>query len=92
MHGGNTLQGVLILPATIKEITSCVVFVHGSGNTPRDAYGYYESIWRLFARKGWCSLSWDKPGVGGSGGDWRSQSMEDRAAASIDALLQNDAS
>ncbi|QEQ96674.1 alpha/beta hydrolase family protein [Neptunomonas concharum] len=86
MHGGNTLQGVLILPATIKEITSCMVFVHGSGNTPRDAYGYYESIWRLFARKGWCSLSWDKPGVGGSGGDWRSQSMEDRATETSSAI------
>lgn len=89
VHAGNTLQGVLILPDGVDKPTSCVAFVHGSGDMPRDAYGYYDPIWRLFARKGWCSLSWDKPGVGGSEGDWRSQSMADRAAeasAAIDFL------
>jgi pimeloyl-ACP methyl ester carboxylesterase len=88
-HAGNTLRGVLILPAGSDKLTSCMVFVHGSGDMPRDAYGYYESFWRLFARKGWCSLAWDKPGVGGSEGNWRSQAMSDRAAevgAAIDFL------
>jgi len=56
-----------------------MLFVHGSGDMPRDAYGYYESFWRLFASKGWCSVAWDKPGVAGSGGDWRAQSMAERA-------------
>lgn len=70
----------MLLPAGTDKPSACMVFVHGSGGMPRDAYGYYESFWRLFARKGWCSLSWDKPGVGGSEGDWRLQSMKDRAA------------
>lgn len=92
VHAGNTLQGLLILPAGTDKPGACTVFVHGSGDMPRDAYGYYESFWRLFADKGWCSLSWDKPGIGGSEGDWRSQSMEDRAAevsAAIDFLRQD---
>ncbi len=85
-HAGNTLRGFLILPAGTNKPSACMVFVHGSGDMPRDAYGYYESFWRLFARKGWCSLSWDKPGVGGSDGDWRLQSMEDRAAEVSSAI------
>lgn len=85
-HAGNTLRGHLILPAGTNKPSACIVFVHGSGDMPRDAYGYYESFWRLFARKGWCSLSWDKPGVGGSDGDWRLQSMEDRAAEVSSAI------
>lgn len=89
MHAGNRLQAVIVLPKGMEKPTACMVFVHGSGDMPRDAHGYYESFWRLFARKGWCSFSWDKAGVGGSEGDWRLQSMEDRAdeaSAAIDAL------
>jgi pimeloyl-ACP methyl ester carboxylesterase len=89
VHAGNILQGVLVLPSAAVTPDSCVIFVHGSGDMPRDAYGYYEPLWHLFAEKGWCSLSWDKPGVGDSEGDWRLQSMEDRAsevAAAIDFL------
>jgi hypothetical protein len=89
VHAGNILQGVLVLPGTAATLDSCVIFVHGSGDMPRDAYGYYEPLWHLFAEKGWCSLSWDKPGVGDSEGDWQLQSMEDRAsevAAAIEFL------
>ncbi|HYN18870.1 MAG TPA: alpha/beta hydrolase, partial [Actinomycetes bacterium] len=32
------------------------------------------------------SLAWDKPGVGGSGGDWRDQSLQDRAAEALAAV------
>ncbi|MCL7930091.1 alpha/beta hydrolase family protein [Halomonas llamarensis] len=89
VHAGNTLQGVLVLPSSTAMPDSCVVFVHGSGDMPRDAYGYYEPLWRQFAEQGWCSLSWDKPGVGESEGDWRLQSMADRSdevAAAIEFL------
>ncbi|WP_292899569.1 alpha/beta hydrolase family protein [Nitratireductor sp.] len=91
-HAGNTLQGLLLLPAGTDKPSACMIFVHGSGDMPRDAHGYYEAFWRLFANKGWCSMSWDKPGTGGSDGDWRLQSMEDRAdevSAAIDFLRQN---
>ncbi len=78
-HEGNTLKGVLVSPKNPGPSTPCVIFVHGSGKTPRDAYGYYQSYWERFANKGWCSMSWDKPGVGRSEGNWKHQSMDDRA-------------
>lgn len=88
-HAGNELAGTLVLPGKDAVPEACIVFVHGSGDMPRDAYGYYMPLWHLFAEKGWCSLSWDKPGVGQSSGDWRNQSMADRASevsAAIDFL------
>lgn len=88
-HAGDTVNGALILPTGVRKPRGCMVFVHGSGDMPRDAHGYYEPLWRFFADKGWCSLSWDKPGVGASGGDWRQQSMVDRGievSAAIDML------
>jgi alpha-beta hydrolase superfamily lysophospholipase len=45
---------------------------------PFDAFGYYRPIWKEFAHRGIATFSWDKPGVGGSTGDWLQQSMEDR--------------
>jgi len=43
-HAGNTLKGVLVLPDSMARPESCMVFVHGSGDMPRDAYGYYEPL------------------------------------------------
>ncbi|MCF8467842.1 MAG: hypothetical protein K9G33_10610 [Sneathiella sp.] len=51
IHAGSTLQGVLTLPTGVDKPASCVVFVHGSGDMPRDAYGYYGPIWRLLPEK-----------------------------------------
>ncbi len=39
-----------------------------------------------FTKAGWCVLSWDKPGVGGSAGDWLAQSMSDRANEALAAI------
>ncbi len=88
ISNGNLLKGVLVTPAG-NTAAPCLVFVHGSGATPRDNYGYYKPYWQRFAQKGWCSLSWDKPGVGASEGDWQLQSMDDRAmevSAAMDFL------
>lgn len=79
-HDGRRLAGVLIMPTRRAGKTPCLVFAHGDGPMARDAYGYYRVYWRRFARDGYCSLSWDKPGVGGSEGNWLHQSMDDRAA------------
>ena len=79
-HGENVLKGVLVSPEKAATATPCVIFVHGAGDMPRDAYGYYTIYWKRFADKGWCSLAWDKPGVGASAGDWQLQSMDDRAS------------
>ncbi|OOF13968.1 hypothetical protein BZG84_15010 [Salinivibrio sp. PR932] len=89
--GDNQLAGELILPLGSESPNQCVVFVHGSGDVPTDAFGYYLPLWRVLAANGWCALSWDKPGLGESSGDWRSQSMQDRAdevAAAIRYLRQ----
>jgi uncharacterized protein len=42
--------------------------------------------WEAFARRGIASLSWDKPGVGKSTGDWIAQSMEDRVHEGLAAI------
>ncbi|QCP03875.1 alpha/beta hydrolase [Salinivibrio kushneri] len=89
--GDNQLAGELILPSGTKTPHQCVVFVHGSGDVPTDAFGYYLPLWRVLAANGWCAMSWHKPGVGDSSGDWQSQSMQDRAdevAAAIRYLRQ----
>jgi pimeloyl-ACP methyl ester carboxylesterase len=42
--------------------------------------------WEAFARRGIASLSWDKPGLGDSTGDWTAQTMEDRAQEGLAAI------
>jgi pimeloyl-ACP methyl ester carboxylesterase len=65
-----------------------VVFVHGSGAEGRWATAY---IADYLARHGIIALSYDKRGVGASGGDWRTASMQDLvgdARAAVHALSQ----
>jgi len=75
---GDNLSGVLARPVA-SERFGVVVFVHGDGPVTADHDGGYRPIWAALARAGYASLSWDKPGVGGSSGRWLSQSMTDRA-------------
>lgn len=85
-HAGNHLSGSLILPKNSQEPFPVVVFVHGDGVTPYDGYGYYRPLWNRLAERGIASFSWDKPGIGGSQGDWENQSMDDRADEAITAI------
>ena len=62
------------------------MFVHGDGELPADAYGYYVPMWERLARAGVATLAWDKPGVGDSTGNWLHQSMADRAREVVDAV------
>ena len=80
------LNGRLILPKTKKQSYPLLVFVHGDGAMPYDAYGYYNSLWNTLAQNGIASYSWDKAGVENSSGNWQSQSMEDRAQEVISAI------
>ncbi len=63
-----------------------VVFVHGDGPVDATHETFYRPLWESFARAGYASLSFDKPGVGGSEGDWLDQSMEDRAEETLAAV------
>lgn len=80
------LAAALILPKNHSPPYPVVVFVHGDGALPYDAYGYYQPLWNHLAKQGVASFSWDKAGVGGSRGNWLYQSMEDRADEVIAAI------
>jgi len=82
----NTLDGKLILPSKRYDNVPVMIFVHGDGAMPYDAYGYYNSLWRALAKKGIASYSWSKAGVDDSSGNWQNQSMDDRAEEVISAI------
>ncbi len=85
-HEENYLSGSLVVPEDRSGPFPIVVFVHGDGALPYDAYGYYRPLWNRLAEQGIASFSWDKPGVGSSQGDWENQSMDDRADEVIAAI------
>jgi len=74
--GPVTLAGTLVRPAS-NGLAPAVVFVHGSGPEGRWASRYLAFT---LARAGIASLIYDKRGVGGSTGDWRSAGFEELAA------------
>ncbi|MVU77748.1 hypothetical protein GPX89_10900 [Nocardia sp. ET3-3] len=80
------LQGTLALPKRGDGPFGLVVFVHGDGPATADRDGFYQPIWEAFARAGYASLAWDKPGVNGAQGNWLAQSMHDRAVETEAAL------
>ncbi|MFE9255255.1 alpha/beta hydrolase family protein [Streptomyces sp. NPDC006879] len=85
-QGGRTLDGVLALPEQGQGPFPLVVFVHGDGPVNATHDTFYRPIWESLARAGYASLSWNKPGVDGSRGDWLDQTMDDRAAEAADAI------
>ncbi|MEV0502122.1 alpha/beta hydrolase [Streptomyces spectabilis] len=85
-HDGHTLDGVLARPAKGEEPFGVVVFVHGDGPVDATHDSFYRPLWESFAKAGYASLSFSKPGVGGSGGDWLEQSMADRAEETLAAV------
>ncbi|GAA4663418.1 CocE/NonD family hydrolase [Streptomyces chumphonensis] len=85
-HGGNTLDGVLALPPEGRGPYGLVVLVHGDGPVDATHDSFYRPLWESFARAGYASLSWSKPGVGASEGDWLEQTMRDRAEETRAAL------
>jgi len=74
-----TLDGVLTLPEHRSGPVPVVVFVHGDGPVDATNQGLYRPQFEALARAGVASVSWSKPGVGGSGGDWLRQDQADRA-------------
>jgi pimeloyl-ACP methyl ester carboxylesterase len=81
-HAGATLSGAVVLPPE-GEVRAGLVFLHGSG--PAD-FGHWSEWADVFAEHGVASLSYDKPGVGGSEGDWTRQSFANRASEALAAL------
>jgi uncharacterized protein len=75
-NGAIELSGSLVIPST-KGPHPAVILVHGSGPVTHDFYGPLSYV---LANSGIAVLSYDKRGIGKSGGHWLDQSFEDLAA------------
>jgi alpha-beta hydrolase superfamily lysophospholipase len=86
-NGDVHLGGTMYVPRTSGKHPA-VVLVQGSGPEGRWATAY---IADALARHGVIALSYDKRGVGGSSGDWRTATFDDLAAdarAAVHVLAQ----
>ncbi len=77
--GDESLEAVLTMP-TGTPPRGLVVIIHGDGPIDADNDGLYFPWFEVAADAGYATLSWSKPGIAGSDGNWLDQSMEDRAA------------
>lgn len=84
-NAGMDLAGTVVQPATVAPRPAAIL-VHGSGPADRDSNGYFVAMREHLATNGLAVLCYDKPGVGGSTGDWRRQSFADRAREVVAAL------
>ncbi|MDB5354890.1 MAG: 3-oxoadipate enol-lactonase [Phycisphaerales bacterium] len=84
-HGTDVLSGVLTIPSTPGPHPA-IALVPGSGAQDRDYGGMARRLSAHFARIGFAALSWDKPGVGQSAGDFNQQTLYDRAEETIAAV------
>lgn len=75
---GGTLSAVVTTPKHDKP-KGIIVFVHGDGAQEATQDGGYKPLMERFAKQGFISISWDKPGIGKSSGNWLNQSMDNRA-------------
>lgn len=83
--GNIALDGTLHLPDAPGPHPALAMLA-GSGPDDRDAWGYFPPIRDAFLGAGLAVLSWDKPGVGTSTGDWQEQTFFDRADEALAAL------
>lgn len=84
------LDGVLATPRE-GDVRGLVVMVHGDGPVDATYDGLYRPWFEAAADAGFATLSWSKPGVGESDGNWLDQSMDDRAdevSAAIDWMIR----
>lgn len=74
-----TLNGVLTLPED-GAARGVVLMVHGDAAVEATQDGFYDPWFEGAVDAGFATISWSKPGVKGSDGNWLTQSMSDRAA------------
>jgi pimeloyl-ACP methyl ester carboxylesterase len=82
--GDHRLAGTLFLPREGRGVALALVL--GSGAQDRAYGGAATALARHFARRGYACLTWDRPGVGRSTGDYRLQTYPDRAAEALAAV------
>lgn len=77
--GAVTLAGTLLIPHDEKPAPA-VIIVPGSGAATRNgSWNMYRNIGEYLAERGIAVLLYDKRGVGGSTGDWESETFDKRA-------------
>ena len=81
-NGDVRLAGTLISPTTQGK-HPVIILVHGSGGVDRE---YMLPFARFLIRHGIAVLGYDKRGVGGSTGDWRTASFDDLAGDVVAAF------
>ena len=79
------LAGTLHLPASPSPHPA-VLMMQGSGPADRDGGDYFPPIRDAFLGRGIATYSFDKPGIGGSSGDWRHYGLADRADQALAAI------
>lgn len=79
------LEGVLTTPPK-DPARGLVVMVHGDSAVDATQNELYSPWFEGAADAGYATLSWSKPGVGGSTGNWLDQSMGDRATEVSSAI------
>ncbi len=75
---GGSLAGVLTEPKHGAP-RGLVVMVHGDGPVTATQDGHYNPWFEAAADAGFATVSWGKPGIEGSSGNWLAQTMSDRA-------------
>ncbi|MGI8855268.1 MAG: alpha/beta hydrolase family protein, partial [Thermomicrobiales bacterium] len=83
--GGVRLAGTLHLPTSLPPHPA-VLMMQGSGPADRDSGGYFPPIRDAFLSRGIAVYSFDKPGIGGSSGDWRRYGLADRTEQALAAI------
>ncbi|MBA3925917.1 alpha/beta hydrolase family protein [Listeria rustica] len=87
IHATSTpLNAFIAKPNHGTKQQGLVVFVHGDGPMDATQDGGYKPLMEKFAESGYTSISWDKPGIGKSQGNWLNQSMDDRATEVNDVI------
>jgi uncharacterized protein len=85
--GDTERVGTLVLPRG-RPAAPIALLVHGDGPRTRFDQDHYLPLINRLLVAGIGVFSWDKAGVGDSGGDWLAQSMADRAAETRAAWLR----
>lgn len=81
-NGDTRLAGRLFRPNNTAKVPA-IILVHGSGSLDRE---YMLPFARFLVRRGVAVLGYDKRGVGGSSGDWRTASFDDLAGDVVAAF------
>ncbi|WP_431825810.1 alpha/beta hydrolase family protein [Burkholderia sp. F1] len=85
--GSVELAGTLVLPARATDLPVALL-IHGDGPRDRFSEDAYLPLVNSLLDAGIGVFTWDKQGIGKSGGDWLAQSMQDRAAEAIAAMAR----